>query len=165
MDIIVHLILSSGVLRDERMPQQHRRRPPCARFSLEATRDEVSELPGSGGRSLRWLRHADGAHQAGPIAPPPDVEGESAEIKLEDADAEAPNVAGVAVVLAVVEIGVDPLGAHVGDGPDGGVARVHGLFQDPADSEISDLDLLPRVDEEIRRLDVTVDDAAAMEVG
>lgn len=95
---------------------------------------------------------------------PPHREGESPEIELEDAHPQAPNVARVAVVLAFVEIRVDPLGAHVSDGPNRGVARIHGLLQDPAHAEVRDLDLLPHVDQEIGRLDVAMDDPTAVEV-
>ncbi|KAK3427852.1 hypothetical protein EUGRSUZ_F03995 [Eucalyptus grandis] len=150
---------------NERVPQQLAGGPPPDGLALQAARDEVPELRGSGGGGLGGIGHADGAHEAGPVALAADGEGEAPQVELEDADAEAPDVAGVTVVLAVVEVGVDALGAHVGDGADGGVAGVHGLGEDAADAEVGDLDLLPRVHEEVRGLDVAVDDFPAVEVG
>ena len=61
-------------------------------------------------------------------------------------------------------IGVDPLRAHVSDGSDRGVARIHGLRQDPTHSEVSNLDVIGRVYEKIRRFDVAVDDVAAVDI-
>ncbi|KAF1865793.1 hypothetical protein Lal_00021794 [Lupinus albus] len=45
------------------------------------------------------------------------------------------------------------------------ITRIHRLVQDPTDAEVSDLYLLPGIEEEVGRLDVTVDDVAAVEVG
>lgn len=92
------------------------------------------------------------------------IKGKPTHVKLQDADPKAPNIAGVGVVLALIEIGVDPLRAHVGYGPHRGVAGVHRLRQDSAHTEIGNLDLISIVDQEIRRLDVAVDDAPSVEV-
>lgn len=64
----------------------------------------------------------------------------------------------------MIKIGVDPLGTHVSDGSDRGVARIHGLRQDPTHSKISNLDVIGRVYEKIRRFDVAVDDVAAVDI-
>jgi hypothetical protein len=151
---------------DEGVLQQLRGREALGRVLLQAAGDEPPELARGGGRWLGRVVVADGAHERGPVALPAEVlpEGEPAQVELEDAEAEAPDVAGVAVVAAVVEVGVDPLGAHVGDGADGGVAGVHGLVEDAADAEVGDLDAARRVDEEVGGLDVAVHDVAAVEV-
>ena len=65
----------------------------------------------------------------------------------------------------MVELGVDALGGYVGDGADGGVAGgVHGLGENTTDAEVGDHDLADRVDEQVSRLDVVVDDLTALEV-
>lgn len=48
-------------------------------------------------------------------------------IEVEDAGAKAPEVTSIAIADAMIGVGVDVLEVHVGDGPNGGVARVHGL--------------------------------------
>ncbi|KAM1332249.1 hypothetical protein TB1_007746 [Malus domestica] len=40
---------------------------------------------------------------------------------------------------------------------------IHGLSQNPTDSEIGDLDLVPRVDQKIRAFDIALDDLPAVE--
>lgn len=153
--------LVAAVPGDERVPQQLLRRPPPRRDPLQAARHEMPELRRRGGRRLRRLRHAYGAEEAGPVAGDP--EGEPAQVDLQHADAEAPDVPGVGVVGALVDVGVDPLGAHVRDGADGGIA-VHGLRQRPAHPEIGDLDLVPGVDQQIGGLDVAMHDLAGVQV-
>lgn len=64
----------------------------------------------------------------------------------------------------MIEISIDALRAHVGDGANRGFA-IHSLSEDAADAEVGDLDTALMVDEEIGGFDVTVDDLAAMEVG
>uniref|UniRef100_A0A0E0K630 Uncharacterized protein n=1 Tax=Oryza punctata TaxID=4537 RepID=A0A0E0K630_ORYPU len=148
------------------MLEKLRRRWPPRRVLLEAAADEALELRRGVGRRSRRVGVANRAHEGGPVSLLAEIlpEGEPAHVELENAQAEAPDVAGVAVVGAVVEVGIDALGAHVGDGPDGGVAGVHGLVEDAADAEVGDLDAAPGVDEEVGGLDVAVDDVAAVEV-
>lgn len=159
------LIGASSILHYKGMLQQSGGSPSAGGRDLQAPRDEVPELPGRCGRGFRRLGHADGTHEAGPVPLAADGEGETTQIELENADSEAPNVAGVAIVLAVVEIGVDSLGAHVSDGADGGVAGIHGLGENSTDPKISDFDLVASVHEEVGGFDVAVDDPAAVEVG
>ena len=61
-------------------------------------------------------------------------------------------------------VGIEPLRAHVGAGPDVGVAGVEHPAHDLADSEIGDLHLHLSVHQKIRRFDVSVHDLVAMEV-
>ena len=96
---------------------------------------------------------------------PRNREREPTHIELENANPETPYIPGVRIVLPVVQIGVDPLWTHVGDGAHRGVTRVHGLGQDSRDPEVGDLDLVPRVEQEVRRLDVAVDDVPPVQVG
>ena len=149
------------------MLQQLRGREPLGRVLLQAAANESPELWRGGERWLRRIGVADGDHERGPVPLPAEVlpEGEPTQVELENAESEAPDVACVSVVAAVVEVGVDPLGAHVRDGADGGVAGVHGLVEDAADAEVGDLDAPRRVDEEVGGLDVAVHDVAAVEVG
>lgn len=114
----------AAVPRDERVLQQLLRRPPPRRVPLQAARHEMPELRRRGGRRLRRLRHAYGAEEAGPVAGHP--EREPAQVDLQHADPEAPYVPRVRVVGAPVDIGVDPLGAHVRDRAHRGI-HVHGL--------------------------------------
>ncbi|KAK4750828.1 hypothetical protein SAY87_004310 [Trapa incisa] len=125
-------------LGDERVAEELLRRPPLARVLLEAALDEVSKLL----RCPRWrarrVPEADGAHQCGPVwpLPRPGRHGEVAEIELQQ-------------------------GARA----DVGVAGVEGPAHDLADPEIGDLDLHFPVHEEIRGLDVAVDDLVGVEDG
>lgn len=61
-------------------------------------------------------------------------------------------------------VGIESLRAHVGAGPDVGVAGVEHPAHDLADSEIGDLHVHLSVHQKIRRLDVSVYDLVAMEV-
>ena len=118
MIVVIHGCAGRGLLRNERVPQQLRGRPPLRRIPLQAARDEVPELPRRSRRGLRRLRHADCAHEAGPIPLPANREGKSAQIKLQNTHPKAPNISGVPIVLAVIEIRVYSLRTHVRDRPD-----------------------------------------------
>jgi len=63
-----------------------------------------------------------------------------------------------------VSLRVEPLGAHVRGGALVGGAVVAGAREDLGDAEVGDLDLTGGADEEVRGLDVAVDDAARLEV-
>lgn len=65
----------------------------------------------------------------------------------------------------MIEISIDPLRAHISYCAHRRIARVHGLFQNPTDPKIGDLDLVPAVDQEIRGLDIAMHDLTSMEVG
>ena len=151
-------------MSNERVRQQPRRSPPSRRIPLQASRHEIPKIRRGRVRRLRRLRHTNGAHQARPIPLPPNREREPPHVELQDAHAKAPDITGVSVVLSVIDVGVDPLGAHVRDRPHRRVARIHRLVQDPPDAEVRDLDLLPRVDQEVRRLDVAVHDVPPVQV-
>lgn len=140
---------------------------PLRRILAQTTSNEATELPGRRRRRHRRISIANGAHQARPIPLPPNIipKREPTKIKLQHAKSETPDIAGVAIVDAVVEVGVNALGAHVGDGADRGVAGIHGLSKNAADAEVGDLDTAAGVDEEIRGFDVAVDDALAVEIG
>lgn len=86
------------------------------------------------------------------------------DVKLQKGKAEAPDVARVPVVGSAIGVRVEPLGAHVRARADERVARVERAAHDLADAEIGDLDLHLPIHEEIRRLDVAVDDLVAVEV-
>lgn len=62
-------------------------------------------------------------------------------------------------------MGVDPLWAHVSGRPNHRVTRILGLSEDPAYEKVGDLDLVQVVDQEIRLLDVAMDDLLTLEVG
>uniref|UniRef100_A0A2P2KHE7 Uncharacterized protein MANES_03G097700 n=1 Tax=Rhizophora mucronata TaxID=61149 RepID=A0A2P2KHE7_RHIMU len=64
----------------------------------------------------------------------------------------------------MVQVGVYSLGTHIRDRPDGGIARVHRLGQNPTDSEIGNLNVLSGVDKKIRGLDVPVHDVPTVEI-
>lgn len=114
----MNLVLGMAIAHNERMPQQMRRAPPATRLPLQTTGDEFPKLSGSGQRGLGRLRHTNGVHQAGPVALPAHREGEFPHIELEDAHTEAPYIPREPIVLSVVQISVDPLRAHVCNGPD-----------------------------------------------
>ena len=75
-----------------------------------------------------------------------------------------PYIPSVRIVLPIIQIGVDPLRTHVSDGAHQGVTWVHGLHQDSQDLEVGDLDLVPRIEQEVRRLDVAMDDVPPVQV-
>ena len=116
--VVIHGGAGCGVLRNERVAQQLRRRPPLRRIPLQAARDEVLELQRRSRRGLRRLRHADCDHEAGPIPLPAHREGKSAQVELQTTHPKAPNISGVPIVLAVIEIRVYSLRTHVRDRPD-----------------------------------------------
>lgn len=140
---------------------------PPRRILAQTTSNEAPELPRRRRRRLRRISIANGTHQARPIPLLPNIipKREPTKIKLQHAKSEAPDIAGVAIVDAVVEVGVNALRAHVSDGADRGVAGIHCLSEDAADAEISDLDTATSIDEEIRGFDVAVDDTLAVEIG
>ena len=92
---------------DEPVRQQLHGGRPLRRVLLEAAADEALQLRGRGGRRGGRVGVADRAHERRPVAQLPQVlpEREPAQVELEDAEAEAPDVAGVPVVGAVVQAG------------------------------------------------------------
>ncbi|KAM0894383.1 hypothetical protein ACQ4PT_024539 [Festuca glaucescens] len=76
-----------------------------------------------------------------------------------------PYVACIAIVGDVVDVVVDALRAHVCDGTNERVAKVHGLVEDPPHPKVGDLDKACDVNEEVGGLDVAVHDVEAVEVG
>uniref|UniRef100_A0A7N2N041 Uncharacterized protein n=1 Tax=Quercus lobata TaxID=97700 RepID=A0A7N2N041_QUELO len=68
-----------------------------------------------------------------------------------------PYIPSVRIVLPIVQISVDPFRTHVSDGAHQGVTWVHGLHQDSQDLEVGDLDLVPRIEQEIRELALVCD--------
>nr|GLL23291.1 hypothetical protein EUGRSUZ_F03995 [Ipomoea trifida] len=150
------LIIAAGagaVLQDERVAEKLRRRPPPRRIPLQTASNKVPEIPRRRGRRLRRVGHTNGAHKGSPIALPAAVERKSPEVKFQDAYPEAPYIAGVAIVLAVIQIGVDPLGAHIGNRADRGIA-IHGGGEDSRNSEIGNFHHTLRIDEEIGGFDI-----------
>nr|GME09424.1 hypothetical protein EUGRSUZ_J03146 [Ipomoea batatas] len=75
----------------------------------------------------------------------------------------APYIAVVAIVLAVIQTGVDPLGAPVGNRADGGVA-IHGGGEDSRNPKINYLHHTLRTDEQIGGLDITMNNLSAVEI-
>nr|GLL29412.1 hypothetical protein EUGRSUZ_J03146 [Ipomoea trifida] len=75
----------------------------------------------------------------------------------------APYIAAVAIVLAVIQTGVDPLGAPVGNRADGGVA-IHGGGEDSRNPKINYLHHTLRTDEQIGGLDITMNNLSAVEI-
>lgn len=164
MKILMNLAVMSNPLSNKRMSQQPRSTPPSRRFSLQTPRNKIPKLRRGRYRRLRRRSHTNSTHQASPIPLPTNRKRKPSHVELQDANPKAPYITGISIVLTVVDVGVDPLRTHVRDRSNGGIARIHRLVQDPTYSEVSDLDLLARVDEEVRRLDVAVDDVAAVEV-
>ena len=134
-------------------------------LSLQTTGDKVPKLPRHIGWHLRRRQHTNGAHQARPIPLPRNCEQESAHVELKNANLETPYIPSVRIVLPIIQIDVDPLWTHVGDGAHRGATRVDGLHQDYRDPEVGDLNLVPRVEQEVQRLDVAVNDVSPVQVG
>ena len=130
---------------------------PLRRIHLQATPDEASELRRGGGRRLRWSVGVTRQRDRLPLL----AQGEAARVELEDGEAEAPYVAGVAAAAAA---GV--VGAHVRGGAERRPAgpAVGRPVAGAVGAEPGDLDAPRRVDEQVGRPDVPVDDAAAVEV-
>lgn len=139
-------------------------RPSLRRITLQATRDEVTKLLRRRRRSFGRLSHTYSTHQTRPVTLSTHSEREPPQVKLQDANTETPYIPRVTVVTSVIQVRVDPLGAHVSDGSHRGVARIHGLRQDPAHPEVSDLDVIGRVYEKVRGFDVAVDDVTAVDI-
>jgi hypothetical protein len=159
-------VLCAGGVRlgEERVLQQlsHRRAPPG--LLLEAPRHEVPELVRRSGWRLRRLAEAYGAHERGPVrALALGQEREVAQAQLQDGHPEAPHVGGVGVVVARVRLRVEPLGGHVRRRADVGRAGVQPPAQHLARAEVGDLHLAVGADEQVRRLEVAVNDAERVE--
>ena len=164
MEVWRSLIVVGQRRSNEGVFEQPGSRPAARGIALKTAQDEVLEVRGSRRRSLGRLRHTNGAHETGPIALPPNREGEPSHVELQYANPKAPYVPCVRVVLPVVYVRIDPLRTHVGDRPHRRIARIHRLIQYPTHPEVSDLHLLPRVYKQIRRLDVPVDDVPPVQV-
>nr|GMD87250.1 26S proteasome non-ATPase regulatory subunit 7 homolog A [Ipomoea batatas] len=91
------------------------------------------------------------------------VERKPSQVELQDANPKAPYIAAVAIVLAVIQTGVDPLGAPVGNRADGGVA-IHGGGEDSRNPKINYLHHTLRTDEQIGGLDITMNNLSAVEI-
>lgn len=87
-----------------------------------------------------------------------------AQIELHQSQPQTPYIPSVAVVIASVRLGIEPLRAHVRAGSDVGITRVQRPTHDFADSEIGYLDFHVSVDEEIRWLNVSVDDLVRVKI-
>lgn len=116
-----------AVLKDERMAQQLRGGPPLSRVPLETRSNKIPKLSRRRLRRLRRVRHTNGAHEGGPITLPADRKRKPSQIEFQYADAQAPYVTRIAVVLAVIQIGVDSLGTHISNSADGRIAGIHSL--------------------------------------
>lgn len=139
MGLMKHLVLITGgsstseggagraILKDERMAQQLRGGPPLSRVPLETTSNKIPELSRRRLRRLRGFRHTNGDHEGGPITLPANRKRKPSQIEFQYADAQAPYVTRIAVVLAVIQIGVDSLGAHVSNCTHGRIAGIHSL--------------------------------------
>nr|GMD51172.1 hypothetical protein EUGRSUZ_J03146 [Ipomoea batatas] len=91
------------------------------------------------------------------------VERKPSQVEFQDANPKAPYIAAVTIVLAVIQTGVDPLGAPVGNRADGGVA-IHGGGEDSRNPKINYLHHTLRTDEQIRGLDITMNNLSAVEI-
>ena len=151
---------------DERMLQKLHRRQPPRWLLLQTKGDKASKFHRSRRRRNWRLRITDGAHQTSPISLPAHVlpERKLPQIKLQNTQPEAPYIPGVPIVNTFIKVRVYPLRAHVSNGADGRVTRIHGLRQNPRHAEIRDLDLVGGVDEQVRGLDIAVHDLLAMEI-
>ncbi|BAS86062.1 Os03g0713550, partial [Oryza sativa Japonica Group] len=116
----------------------------------------------------RELAEADGAHERRPARLLAGGEQRVARHEeLQDGHAQAPHVGGEGVGAVAVELGVEPLGAHVRRRAlvlvRRAVLAAAARGDHLGDPEVGDLHLAVHADEEVARLDVAVDDAAGVE--
>lgn len=87
-----------------------------------------------------------------------------ANIKLHEGQTQAPYVPRVPVVVQPVGIRVEPLRTHVRACADVRAARVKRATHDPTNPEIGYLHFVFAIDEQVRGLDISVDDLMGVEV-
>lgn len=120
-------LIGGHVVRNKRVAQQLSSRQSLGRIPLQTTGDEVPQLLGRRGRCFRWMRHANCAHETSPITWLCHRKRKPTQIELQNADPKAPDISGVAIVLAVIDISIDSLRTHVGNSSNRRVTRIHCL--------------------------------------
>ncbi|KAH0465782.1 hypothetical protein IEQ34_005885 [Dendrobium chrysotoxum] len=90
-------------------------REAASRFLLKTTSNKIPQIARRSRRRFRRIRVANSAHKARPIPLSPNIlpKWKFSQIELQYADPKTPDIAGVSVIVSVIQIGIDPLRTHI----------------------------------------------------